>query len=206
MAREDFIPSEHDKYLTWHDNFKAKMATYGTSLGFTAGEVTALTADNTDLHAKIPAHFAAKAAAQAATNTVNTSRVTTEARVRAYGKRAKAATGYTPTIGADLGLIGAEISEDLNISAPLLKGRDKGMGQVELQFKKGTSDGVNIYSKRGTETTFTFLARDTEPPYIDTRAMLDPTKSELRVYRAKYIKHDTEVGELSEELVVSCKP
>ena len=39
---------------------------------------------------------------------------------------------------------------------------------------------LQIHSRRGSETEFTFLANDTHPPYHDTRPKLDPTKPEKR--------------------------
>jgi hypothetical protein len=42
----------------------------------------------------------------------------------------------------------------------------------------------------------TFLARDTEAPYVDTRPLLVPGQPEQRTYRAIYVGHgDEEVGE-----------
>jgi len=52
---------------------------------------------------------------------------------------------------------------------------------------------VNVYSRRGSETAFTFLARDTESPYIDTRPNL-VNAPEPREYKALYVWHDEEVG------------
>jgi hypothetical protein len=65
---------------------------------------------------------------------------------------------------------------------------------------------VNIYSKRGTEVGFTFLARDTQSPYIDTRPLLDPNKPEVRIYKMKFIVADQEVSDFSEDLEVNCAP
>jgi hypothetical protein len=82
----------------------------------------------------------------------------------------------------------------------------QGGGIVELQFTKSTAEGIKIFSKRGEETDFTFLATDLHPPYVDTRPMLVAGKSELREYRAKFMVDDQVVGLFSNEVVVSCKP
>lgn len=206
MAREDFIPGKDNDLMTMHDKFKAGMALHGTTLGFTAPEIATVTADNTALHTVIPAAEIAKGAAQAAVNTKNLTVVPVVSRTRSFAKRAKAHPAYTPAMGAALGIIGAEDSTDLHTAAPEIKGRDLGSGHVEIQFGKKTAGGVNIYSKRGTETVFTYLAHDTQSPYIDTRPLLDPTKPELRTYRLKFEKGDEEIGNFSEELVVNCAP
>jgi hypothetical protein len=185
---------------------KAGLATYGLALGFTAAEITAFTTQNTACHTNFTAADLAKAASEAATNTKNLTRVPAEATVRSIGKRAKASPAYTPTMGAALGIIGAEDSTDLHAIVPTLKGRDLSAGHVEIQFVKSTSDGVNIYSKRGNEPGFTFLARDTQSPYIDTRPLLDPNKPEVRIYKMKYVVADAEVSDFSEDLEVNCAP
>ena len=75
-------------------------------------------------------------------------------------------------------------------------------GAVEIDFMKRDSTGVEIRSKRGTETAFSFLARDTEPPYVDTRPNLG-TGPETRQYQAQYLDGDELVGPLSDLLVVT---
>ena len=78
---------------------------------------------------------------------------------------------------------------------------------MELGFPKGKSKGVNIYSKRGAETALTFLARDTEAPYVDTRPLLVPGQPETRTYRATYVgPGDEEIGDPGNELTVTARP
>ena len=72
----------------------------------------------------------------------------------------------------------------------------------EIDFIKDDSTGVEIRSKRGGETAFTFLARDTQPPYVDTRPNLGPGP-ETRQYQAQYLDGDELVGPLSGVLVVT---
>jgi len=79
-------------------------------------------------------------------------------------------------------------------------------GVVELDFDKSISDGVNIYSNRGTEADFTFLARDTVQPYVDNRPLLAAGKPELREYKCVYVQSDAEIGLFSDEVVVNCAP
>ena len=69
------------------------------------------------------------------------------------------------------------------------------------------SKGVNLYSKRGAETALTFLARDTEAPYVDTRPLLVPGQPEQRTYRAIYVgPGDEEVGDPGNELTITARP
>ena len=64
---------------------------------------------------------------------------------------------------------------------------------------------MEIRTKRGTETEYTFLARDTESPYVDTRANLAAGGNgpETRYYVAQYLQKDAVVGEISDVLVVT---
>jgi hypothetical protein len=62
-----------------------------------------------------------------------------------------------------------------------------------------------LNSGRG-DADFVFLARDTQTPYMDTRPLLDPTKPEIREYKAMYVVGDEEIGIFSHELVVNCAP
>ncbi|MGZ5567488.1 MAG: hypothetical protein ACXWKG_10770 [Limisphaerales bacterium] len=206
MAREDFIPRQDALFISWHDQFKAAVLANAVTFGLVAGDTTPITNDNTDIHAKYAALLAAQAAFDNALNGKNLSRVSAEARVRALIKRIKSHPAYSPAWGGTFQIIGAENATDLHTSAPVIKGRDLGAGHCEVQFAKKTASGVNVYCKRGTESTFTFLAHDTQSPYIDTRPLLDPTKPELRAYRMKFMDGDTEVGNFSEELVVNCAP
>ena len=93
------------------------------------------------------------------------------------------------------------------MTAPTLTGDAKPNGRVELGFHKGKSKGVNISSKRGAETAKTFLARDTEAPYVDTRPLLVPGQPEQRTYQATYVgAGDVEVGDPGNELTITAKP
>ncbi|WGS86183.1 hypothetical protein [Methylomonas sp. UP202] len=75
-----------------------------------------------------------------------------------------------------------------------------------MSFQKSKSDGINIYSQRDNDSEFLFLARDTLTRYVDNRPLLIAGKPELRRYTAVYVVKDVEVGQFSDELVVSCAP
>ncbi|MBK8554021.1 MAG: hypothetical protein IPL53_24430 [Ignavibacteria bacterium] len=71
-----------------------------------------------------------------------------------------------------------------------------------IKFRKEGTDGIKIYSKRGAETDFTFLAVDTASPYNDNRLKLDPGKPEQREYYAYFFEVDSDVGQQSDVLKV----
>ena len=118
----------------------------------------------------------------------------------------KAHPAYTVALGNLLGIEGPDDGIDLSSRQPDISGTDRTGGQVQIDFNKLTSDGVNLYSKRDGDADFVFLARDTATPYIDTRSLLTAGKPEIREYKAMFVLNDEEIGIFSNELVVNCAP
>lgn len=205
MAKSDFLPKDKPGYVQWHDTFKTGVTDLGTELGATADEVTAVATRNTDLHAKRTNTEAKAAAAKQATAEEDSLHKTAQAADRALAKKFKLSPNYTEAKGKRLGIEGVESTTQL--TEPTLTGEAKANGRVELDFPKSKSKGVNIYSKRGAETAFTFLARDTEAPYLDTRQLLVTGQPEQRTYRAIYVgPGDEEVGDPGNELTITARP
>ena len=71
---------------------------------------------------------------------------------------------------------------------------------------KSKSEGVNICCLRPGAAASTFLARDTSSPYVDSRPLLVPGKAEVREYRAIYVLNDAEIGNFSDEIVITATP
>ena len=114
-------------------------------------------------------------------------------RVSKLAKGIKLHPNYTEAIGKDLGIIGAEQVIDWSEQAPVLKLKLQS-NKVRVDFNKGLSDGIRIYSRRGDETEWTFLDVDANPPYFDKRPNLVTGKGETREYKAVFILKDEEVG------------
>lgn len=206
MAKSDYFPRPDGELLVWHDRFKTNILPKLNELGLSDTDLADLEQDNQELHTKIAASNVAAAAARHATAEKAASRTLIENRVRAMVRRIKAHPKYTEAIGTLLGIIGTEINNDLTDAKPALNAVDHTGGIIELSFQKYTSDGVNIYSQRGDETEFTFLARSLLPHYTDKRPLLLQGKPELRRYTAVYVVKDSEVGQFSDELVMNCAP
>lgn len=193
MAKQDYMPDQDPQFVLWHDNLKNQVAALKTTFGLTDPEVAAVAADNATAHTKVDAKVAAKNAAKTATEACATSLRTIKTAARALARRLKEHTAYTAALGQQLGIIGPEDTTDLSTSKPTLTVEDTQNGQITIGFNKSISDGVNLYSKRATETVFTFLARDTFSPYVDNRPVLSGT-TERREYQAVYVKDDDEIG------------
>ncbi len=153
----------------------------------------------TDIDDATTKQKAAKAANTKKRNTIKTSRTN----AGGIAKQIKAHPAYDEVDGQTLGIIGPEDTTDPTTAKPTLSLLTVTTGQVGIGFVKGIFDGIRIESKRGSETQFTFLATDTEPPYIDTRANLVAGQAESREYRAQYLDGDDPVGVHSDVLVVT---
>jgi len=105
-------------------------------------------------------------------------------RVFAFIKNLKTRPAFTEAIGEDLGVVGAETTEDSTATPPATA--EARSGEVVLTFKKRGHMGVWIESQVGTDTTWSYLAIDTSSPYNDTRPLRVPGQPEKRRYRLCY--------------------
>ena len=206
MPKQDPIPRPDPQFLIWHDQFKTFVTANIATFGLVAGDATQINTDNADIHTKVTAVTTTGNIASQAVADKNTSRANGEKHARALAQRIKAHPAYTTALGELGGIEGPQDTTNLATATPTLKGVAKPGGVAELTFSKSISDGVDIYSKRGTETVMTFLARDTSSPYVDNRPLLAAGQPELREYKCIYIQNDAQIGLFSNEAVVNCAP
>lgn len=202
-------------FVSQLNNFATKLPAYAVALGLTAAETEAVQADSDLMGAVVMAIANSRTYGQGWTSFKDLARhggeealpdypvaVDTgamppnvapgiEERFRALVRRIKASPAYTVGMGEDLG-IHADDSVPV-ITSPELKLKMEG-GNIVISFKKGAAQGIKLYSKRGSETTFTFLAVDTRSPYVDTRPNLEEGVPEKREFYAFYIVADEQVG------------
>lgn len=202
MAKQDFVPDGDPEFQGFHDNFKTQLPSVQAKYGVTAGQATEVNNDNAAVHTDLGDAVAKKAASQAATAKKRTTRRTVEGHLRALARQIKAHSAYDPADGQLLGIEGPEDTTDLTNAKPTLRTGTVVAGSVEITFNKSISDGVRIETKRGSETTWSFLAIDTEAPYVDTRSNL-AAGPETRQYRARYISGDDPIGNDSDVLTVT---
>ena len=202
MAKSTFIPQSDHDFLIWMEHFIANLT---PDLG-SATDLAALKAAFEVFSSKITQSTAAAASAKQATAEKNDSRDNSESLIRAMAKQIKARNDYTDGLGAQLGIVGPEHLFDLTTAHPDLTGIDQTSGRVIIYFTKANSDGVNIYSQRENDTDWVLLIRATTSPYIDNRPLLQIGKPELRRYTAVYMLKDQEIGQFSDDLVITCAP
>jgi hypothetical protein len=202
MAKQDFLPPRDADFLTWFQNFKTQLTTLGAGLGVTAGEQTIVNNDLTEFTTKLNTLTTKKADVQGATQDKENSKFAIQGRLRPLVRRIKTQASYTAAQGEQLGIVGPEDTTDLSTSKPTLKAASVLPAAVAIGFNKSIASGVKILSKRGAETAFTFLAIDTNSPYLDNRASL-AAGPETRQYQAQYLDGDDPVGLVSDTLTVT---
>ena len=197
MADKDFVPTD-DK--TFRDNFGVYVEEisdpdepYAARYGITTAQQTEATeAENalTAAHDALVNHNQAGIVLQSNYDSAKTGSTKVW---RGGAKSIKGNAAYTETDGRVLKIVGKEISTDLEGKAPVLRAVATPQG-VEISFVKGPSDGIELYSERGAETSLTPLKRITKSKWLDARANLTPAQEEMRKYAGFFVQNDDEVG------------
>jgi hypothetical protein len=224
MAKGDYIPKADDAKVAWLNNFAGKLPSYVAALNISATDTEftqkaatlatyALSAVKQvqDFSRSVVAYKDALFEGKTPKNPINlpVSPVFTNVpeampegifmEVRNIVKRIKASSGYTESIGKDLGIVGEESTKKQSVMQPELKLMQEG-GKITVKWKKGDSDGINIYVKRGAGD-FAFFAFDAKPHYTDHTAL--PESPTTWTYRAIYVKADQEIGQFSDEVSIN---
>ena len=231
MTRQPYYPSRIASQVEWLQNFRAKLAGYATTLGLSAGQVTAATGDTgwliyvlgtwlgavrtwspacTDYVEDIQSGTGAPALPvfTAPTAPAGVAPVPAGALSRLFDLASviKDAPGYTEAIGTDLGILGPENTADHPTPGVKLSVMQGGTCQcVKIAFTKYTHQGVYLESKRGTGT-WEFIGIDTESPYMDERPLLSPGQPEVREYRLRYWDKGTPNGEWTASVKITVAP
>lgn len=211
--------------MLWFANFTAKLVIHGPTLGATVAELASNAADNACVQALIPSTGRAQGDA---TEWVNLKRLELHGpetgvlptipgstplgispvmpgiliRLARFVQRLKGSPNYTEAIGADLGIIGAEITPSSPIK-PQGSLSIVGPHEVKLKWVKANYTGVIVECQRAGETTWTLLGTDNFSPYLDGRPLLVAGQPEERRYRLRYLDGDALVGEYSDVMSVT---
>lgn len=203
MTNSRLIPAADADFLVWLDHFIANLT---PDHGISESDLAILKTANADFHAKAAAAANAAALARQATAEKTASRQQVESLIRAEIRRIKARRNYTAGSGKQLGIATSGNRFDANNAQPQLTGTDQTGGKVALSFAKYHSDGINLYCQRENDSDWQLLSRATVSPFIDNRPLMTIGKPELRRYCAVYMLKDQEVGEFSDDVVVTCAP
>lgn len=205
MAKGDYIPNGLDALDTWLTTFFDNIDGVGVTLAQDPGIVASIKNKAQEIRT-------AYAFQKVKENERNSSVDTTQALIktnisetggiRKFVAQLKTNSAYTEALGDLIGIEGQESILDLPNLKPVLTISLLG-GQIDIGYKKKGTSGINVYCKRGTETVFTFLGRDTDSPFPDNRANETPGKPEKREYYAFYIDGDVQIGLQSDTVSVT---
>ena len=206
MRKDDFIPAADVDLLALLRRALRELGADLAAHGLTQEDAAELKEVTDDFAADTSAAFAAAAAAKAATTRKNQGRKRAEAVLRRLSRQVKARRGYTASVGIGLGIVAPKHSFDLAAAKPQLTATDRTGGAVLLTFVKYKTHGINIYCKREGDSDWVLLGRAMFSPFVDNRPLPQIGKAELRSYRAVYVYKDQQVGQFSNEVVISCAP
>ena len=225
MKRKPTIPHPDPEFVIWGQNLSDNIDAYVAPLGLVQADVDAVKAAFGVFKTAYQAAVDAKANAMTAVHGAQNRRTETESLIRPLIKDIKNKPAYNNEIGADLGLIGAEIVVDPNTVKPEVSKITVLPDQVILDWSRGHMQGVVIYGAKRTQRntnpeTLTAtndvagliagwdkLDKDYKSPYEDKRPNIGPDP-EVRLYMARYIDNDEPVGLESEifKVLVDIQP
>jgi len=193
MAKQNYLPTRKDELDTWEEVFHTNVEADALTLGFDAAEITALKNVISEHRTTFSEMESKKAEKKAAVEANDIKEKATRDAIRAAVKRMKAHPNYTTEIGDGLGIEGPEsVLDPPNMKPSLTVSLEA--NQPIIDFKKEGLSGISLYRKRGEETAFTFLAKDTYPPYLDSEPKISEGQPEAREYKAFFLDGDDEVG------------
>lgn len=198
------IPPQQGPYVLWHDSLMA--AVTATVPGVKPADVTAMAADNADMHAKQDAIIPVDDASIAAHNGLNTSIGKSRKQVRAMIKNIKNDATYTEQFGETLHIEGAEDTTDMTQEQPHLTATAKPNGVVEISFNKKLAEGVHLKARFDSDPGYTYLGSETHSPYVDNRPLQTAGKPEARHYQAVFFMDKVEVGNPSDAVTAIAQP
>lgn len=202
MPTQDYFPTKDGELLTWLTNYKLKYPNVTAQLMLpmeTVGEL------QQEIDMYIQSIHNANTKKEEYSKSVadkNDLGAKVMAKIRARTNLIKASSGYTEGMGQELGVIGTTKKVDVINYKPQIKVDVLARGMIRITFKKGSTDGVNIYRRRKGALIWEFVARDTNSPYEDRIHLQTPGQPEHWEYCAIAVIKDQEIGQSSDVVEV----
>jgi len=206
VSKSDYIPAADHDFMVWLTHFTEAVSQNPAECGLTEADIALIQSNAANFRDKVAHASEAAAIAKQATADKNDGRDAAESCIRAAVRRIKGRAEYTSGQGVHLGIEGPENTYDLGNAKPTLTGVDQTGGRVLLSFTKMKSDGINIYCQREGDADWVLLGRATVSPFADNRPLLAIGKPELRRFCGVYMRKDTEIGQFSDEIAITCAP
>lgn len=225
----DYMPKEEGALVVWFADHAAGVATHGTTVGLSAGDITQAATDAATvshavngrslyeskkqeftaykdilLYAPLNAPLPGTPAPPAVGTLGLGALAACVARARQRAERIKAHPAYTTAIGEDCRIVAP--AGPPPPTQPTLKAVAETGFQVRLTFALHGHDQLEIQSQRGAEPDFSLLAYDTNSPYLDARVPLAAGQPEVRQYKARFRDDDLPVGDWSDIVQVTARP
>lgn len=196
----EFIPKADDALCAWLKNFTQKLTVSAKLFGISDTElkeykiqcddlieiIEGVSLSKTELKQKIELKYELK-------NEVITN-------IRNLVDEIKGNDLYNKDIGKQLGIVDATVKVDSNNAKPILNAKIVN-GEILISYNYSIAKGIAIYSKRNTESNFSFLAMETGNPYYDHRFKLVVEEPETRYYYAYFINDKVEQFGLPSDVV-----
>ncbi|MFC2092685.1 hypothetical protein ACFLSV_02180 [Bacteroidota bacterium] len=193
MPKQNYLPYRKDELDTWEEVYYDAVEPIALTLGLDAAEILAHKTIISDHRTSFSTMEAKKAESKAAVEANDAKEKLARDAIRSAVKRMKAHPNYTTELGDTLGIEGTETTLDPQNMKPTLTVSLQ-VNQPLIGFKKEGLSGISLYRRRGAETEFTFLGKDTYPPYLDSEPKLIDGQPEAREYKAFFLDGDDEVG------------
>ncbi len=226
MAKEYYLPSNDEERATWLNNFATKLPNFSGKYGILPEEVIDMQQSAVYFDALIKYKNQVYAYQNAVTDFKNAIRNGLSAgstlqpltqpmmmlptpvepgvfaRAKAIVNRIKANRNYSEADGSDLGIIGAEVTTDINAVKPVISLRLIGGGHPEIVWTRQGMGALEI-QKMGSDGKWYLLAIDTVPNYTDTEPLPSAGQSAVWQYRAIYRLKDERVGQWSDVVAIT---
>lgn len=229
MSEAKYLPTTDAAKAIWLNNFTNKLIVYGTQLGVSPSEVTALQKDNAAyqyvinlleqyrqsvLHLTGYKNMMKHSIGQQHIGAIPLIAVpptpppaVTEGifdRVTKLASRIKASLNYSNNIGNDLGIIGATSETDVHSMRPKLKIK-LNVGKPHIKWTKGEADATDLYVDRNDGLGFVLIGRFTRSEYLDNASLATGKLYDEWHYKAIFVVADKLVGSYSSVTSVDVK-
>lgn len=203
MPNRDFYPRNESQLLVWLETFINNLSVYSTQLGITPEQITQFQNYLVGVKDELNKVDNMKKGLQGAVKHKDEFLLEVEKRIRDTAVVIKRHVNYKTHMGEEMSIVAPDATQTVPLDdvKPVFTATAMS-DQVRLDWSKFNFDGVNVHSKRGNETSFTFLGKDNRSPYEDERPNLVPDVPELRAYEMRYLIGDKEVGKWSDEVKV----
>lgn len=202
--KKDYFPTKIDAQDTWFGTWLLNIAAFLASLLLPVTHADAVKLKINNCRTKFTDWKNAKAVALSKSNEYKDAIKDTLKDLRPYNQNLKTTVGYTESLGNTIGIEGPQDTFDPTTAKPEGEAVYEG-GQVTVDFSMPRQVAILLITgKRGSETTFTTVATDTNPPYNDHRTNLDPTRPENREYIIQYMDGNNQlIGQQSDVIRVT---